>query len=194
MCMGHHKHPRLLATIFFLFLFRATPEAYGGSQARGRIGAVTTSLHHSHTGSELHRRSRQRWIPNPPLEASEQTCTLMDTSRIRSSCATMGTPWLPLLKNALQAVKVTHPPNTCLLSACHVPGALLGMQGWKSKDPRATELVAHQVSAILFKMLPPSKGTNTPLRRFDYAYSRVTSYALKTKQLSKEKKLGKERL
>ena len=36
-------------------LFRATPAAYGSSQARGQIRAVTTSLHHSHSnsGSEL---------------------------------------------------------------------------------------------------------------------------------------------
>ena len=36
--------------------FRPVPVAYGGSQARGQIGAVAASLHHSHshTGSELH--------------------------------------------------------------------------------------------------------------------------------------------
>ena len=41
---------------FFVF-FRATPAAYGSSQARGRIGAVATDLHHSHSlvGSELSR-------------------------------------------------------------------------------------------------------------------------------------------
>ena len=38
---------------FILFLlFRATPVAYGGSQARGRIRAVAAS--HNHVGSELH--------------------------------------------------------------------------------------------------------------------------------------------
>ena len=41
---------------FFFLLFRAAPEAYGVSQARGLIGAVATGLHHSHSnvGSELH--------------------------------------------------------------------------------------------------------------------------------------------
>ena len=36
-------------------LFRATPEAYGSFQARGRIGAATAGLHHSHSnaGSKL---------------------------------------------------------------------------------------------------------------------------------------------
>ena len=36
--------------IFCLFAFsRATPMAYGGSPARGLIGAVATGLHHSHS-------------------------------------------------------------------------------------------------------------------------------------------------
>ena len=40
---------------FLLFFFRAAPVAYGGSQARGLIGAVAASLHHSqgNTRSEL---------------------------------------------------------------------------------------------------------------------------------------------
>ena len=50
--------------IFLLFIYLfclfaiswATPAAYGGSQARGLIGAVAAGLHHSHsnTGSEPH--------------------------------------------------------------------------------------------------------------------------------------------
>ena len=47
--------------LFFVFvflsfcLFRATPAAYGGSQARGLIGAVAAGLcqSHSNTGSKL---------------------------------------------------------------------------------------------------------------------------------------------
>ena len=52
---------------FCLFAFsRAAPAAYGGSQARGLIGAVATSLHqgHSHTGSE------PRLQPTPQLTAT----------------------------------------------------------------------------------------------------------------------------
>ena len=49
------------------FLFKAAPMAYGGSQARGLIGAVAASLRHSHshsnTGSEPHLR------PTPQLTA-----------------------------------------------------------------------------------------------------------------------------
>jgi len=36
--------------VFLLFLW-ATPAAYGGSQARGRIGAVATGLHQSHSNA-----------------------------------------------------------------------------------------------------------------------------------------------
>ena len=43
---------------FFLnfFLFRATPTAYGRSQARGQIRAAAAGLYHSHsnTGSKSH--------------------------------------------------------------------------------------------------------------------------------------------
>ena len=54
----------------FLFFggggFRATPVAYGGSQARGRIRATAASLHHSHSnvGSEPHLQ------PTPQLSAT----------------------------------------------------------------------------------------------------------------------------
>jgi len=40
--------------LFYFFLFRATPLAYGSSQARGQIGATAAGLHHSYsnTGSK----------------------------------------------------------------------------------------------------------------------------------------------
>ena len=37
--------------IFVIDLFRAAPMAYGGFQARGRIGAIAVSLHHSHSNA-----------------------------------------------------------------------------------------------------------------------------------------------
>ena len=42
--------------LFSFLLFRATPRAYGGSQARALIRAIAACLHHSHsnTGSEPH--------------------------------------------------------------------------------------------------------------------------------------------
>ena len=41
---------------YFHLFFRAAPEAYGGPQARGRIGVVATGLRQSHSnvGSEPH--------------------------------------------------------------------------------------------------------------------------------------------
>ena len=50
----------------FFFPLRATPEAYGGSQASGRIRAEAASLHHSHSnvGSEPHMQ------PTPQLMAT----------------------------------------------------------------------------------------------------------------------------
>ena len=33
---------------YYYLLFKATPGAYGGSQARGLMGATATVLHHSH--------------------------------------------------------------------------------------------------------------------------------------------------
>ena len=42
----------LLLLLFLSFVFsKATPTAYGGSQARGRIGAIATGLHHSHSNA-----------------------------------------------------------------------------------------------------------------------------------------------
>ena len=57
---------------FFLFFFfwsffkRDTPAAYGGSQARGLIGAEAAGLYHSHSnlGSEPHLQ------PTPQLMAT----------------------------------------------------------------------------------------------------------------------------
>ena len=45
----------LLIYLHFV-LFRAASEAYGGSQARGLIGAVATSLHQSHSNARSEPR------------------------------------------------------------------------------------------------------------------------------------------
>ena len=45
---------RMAGFFFFFFLrFRATPVAYGSSQARRGTGATAAGLHHSDSGSEL---------------------------------------------------------------------------------------------------------------------------------------------
>ena len=41
----------LLIFCLFFFFFRATPGAYGSSQARNLIGAVAASLQHSHSNT-----------------------------------------------------------------------------------------------------------------------------------------------
>ena len=72
----------------FFFFFRATPAAYGGFQARGVIGAVaagyTTAIAMPYPSyvCNLHHSSQQHQILNPPSEARDQTCVLMDTSQI----------------------------------------------------------------------------------------------------------------
>ena len=53
-----------LIIILFYLLFRAASGAYGGSQARGPIGAAAASLRHSNAGSE------SRLQPTPQLTAT----------------------------------------------------------------------------------------------------------------------------
>ena len=42
---------------FFFCIFRAAPAVYGGSQAKGRTGAVAASLHHSHSNHRIQAAS-----------------------------------------------------------------------------------------------------------------------------------------
>ena len=91
---------------FFLFFslsllsFRASPTAYGGSQARGLIRATAASLRHSHStiGSKPHLwptpQLTECQILNPLSKARDQTYNLMVTSQIRFHCTTTGTPYL----------------------------------------------------------------------------------------------------
>ena len=58
-------------SLFFLsfclsVFFRAAPVAYGGSQARGGIGAVATGIHHSHSNAG----SKPGLKPTPQLTAT----------------------------------------------------------------------------------------------------------------------------
>ena len=56
-----------LFVCFWLFGFSgAAPVAYGGSQSRGRIGAVATGLHQIHSNTE----SEPRLQPTPQLTAT----------------------------------------------------------------------------------------------------------------------------
>ena len=89
-----------LPCIFFFFFWscRATTTACGGSQARDLIGAVASSLCHSHSNA----RSKPCLQPTQQLTASGilnllskarvRTPNLMAPSQIHFCCATTGTP------------------------------------------------------------------------------------------------------
>ena len=88
--------------MYLFFLFRAVPEAHGGSQARGLIGA-TAAVYLTATAIwdlshifNLHHSSWQQQILNPLSEARDRTCNLIVPSRIRFHCTTTGTPSLYL--------------------------------------------------------------------------------------------------
>ena len=73
-----------LGPYFFLFFFLGPhPAAYGGSQARGPVGATAAGLHHSHSNvrSELRLwpapQLRKHRIFNPLSKARDWTCNLM---------------------------------------------------------------------------------------------------------------------
>ena len=67
----------------------AAPVAHGGSQARGRIGAVATGLRQSHSNADpsrvcdLYHSSWQRRIVNPLSKGRDRTRNLMVPSQIR---------------------------------------------------------------------------------------------------------------
>ena len=74
----------LFFLLFYFCLLRAAPAAYKASQARGRIGAVTTAYTTATAMPDpsLHDSSPQHWILNPMLEARGRTRNLMVPSQI----------------------------------------------------------------------------------------------------------------
>ena len=66
----------------------------------GPIGAAAAALHYS---------SQQHQIPEPPSEASRQTCILIDTSRVCCHWATTGTPIIIIWADTLSTyLRETH--------------------------------------------------------------------------------------
>ena len=69
-------------------LFKAAPATYGGSQAKGRIGAVAASRSHSIAGSEPHLRPTPQLIPMPGpylthlVRSGIKPTSLMHTSQV----------------------------------------------------------------------------------------------------------------
>ena len=84
--IAEDQKPKGLSSICSL-LFRATPDAYGGSQARSGVGAAAASLHHSHSHSYA-RFQRCLWphsnagSSNALRGAGDQTHVLMDPSQV----------------------------------------------------------------------------------------------------------------
>ena len=60
---GQFKKNKSVGLFVSFCLFRAAPEAYGGSQARSRIGAAAAGLPHSHSNV----RSKLCLRPTPQL-------------------------------------------------------------------------------------------------------------------------------
>ena len=82
----------------FVF-FRAALTTHRCSQDRGQNGTAAAGLCHSHRAMgdlshvcDLHHSSQWRQIPYPLMEARDQTCILMDTSRVCYRWAIAGTP------------------------------------------------------------------------------------------------------
>ena len=86
-----HIYTYFRDTLFFYFYFyfcpfRATPVAYGSSQARDPVKAAAAGLHLSHSNArssricDLHQSSQQHRILNPLSEARDQTHILVDAS------------------------------------------------------------------------------------------------------------------
>ena len=73
-CLAAKSIPHILDFLFVFVLGPVTPMAYGGSQARGQIGAVTASLHYSHSyvGSEPHLQPTPELMAMPDPRPPEQ--------------------------------------------------------------------------------------------------------------------------
>ena len=82
----------------FTLLFGAKPTVYGGSQARGLIGAIAASSTTATAMPDLshvcglQRSSQQLHILNPRSEVRDRTRNLMVPSQINFLCTTTGTP------------------------------------------------------------------------------------------------------
>ena len=93
-----------LSFFFFLLLFfcllRATPVAYGGSQAKGLIGATAAGLRQSHSNTRSEPRLQPTTqltacrILKPLSEARDRTHNPIVPSQIRFHCAMTGAPTL----------------------------------------------------------------------------------------------------
>ena len=96
------RGPSHRVTLFIFFVFsRAAPMAYWGSQVRGRIGAVATSLHqrHSNVGSQLHLQLAHGYAESPTDRARPglKPATSCFLVRCVNHCTTKGTSIIVIL-------------------------------------------------------------------------------------------------
>ena len=94
----------IILFFFFFFVFsRAAPAAYGGSKARGLIGAIATSLHYSHSNT----RSLIHWT-RPGIKPT----TSWFLVRFINHWTTTGTPIILILTSqALESFSVLFTPR-----------------------------------------------------------------------------------
>ena len=125
-CFGYHKFFKVCQSIsvlqissfayffknyffififFFFCIFRATPAAYGDSQARWGSSRSCSCQSKPQpqqcqirgtSAAYIHHSSRQRRILNPGNKARDWSSVLMDTSQINFCWATTGTPFIYL--------------------------------------------------------------------------------------------------
>ena len=108
---------------YFILLFRASPVAYGCSQARGQIRAAAADCCHSHsnTGCEdhlcLHHSSQQYQNLNPRVEPGIQPTFSQTLVRFVIHWATTGTPKIVLIWSVSSQVKSFVDINILILKA-----------------------------------------------------------------------------
>ena len=109
---------------FYFWLFRATPAAHGGSQARGWIGTtaytMATATWDLSCVCDLYHSSRQCQILNPMSEARDRTRNLMIPNQIHFHCTMTGTPQCDSYTQILRKV-------TCKKTSAATPSLLYKM-------------------------------------------------------------------
>ena len=122
-----HNNSYLFIYLFaylFIYLFRAAVSAYGGSQAKGQIGAVVAGLHHSHSNV----RSEPRLWPYNTAHSNTGSLThwWRPGSNLHPHGFVSAEPWWELQQ---QQFIISHNLVSCL-RMCASHG--FSWDGWKS--------------------------------------------------------------
>ena len=120
---GSYDHSVLFCFVFFFLPFRASPTAYGDSQAGDLIGVIAAGLHHSHsnTRSGPHLQPTPHGILNPLSKGRDRTGNLMVLSQICFRCSATGMPMFDFLRMLptlpQQLYHFILPPERCKCSS-----------------------------------------------------------------------------